>query len=648
MGKAGQKEPTIAGLRKARLREQSTALQETGSPQDVLTKSLPVFLVLTLLATLIYSNTFSAPFVFDDIPNIVENPRIKDLKNFLDLSGSRYIGYLSFALNYHFGNLSLFGYHLINLTIHIANGFLVYLLVRLLFQTPSMSRDGLGETDRASWIALATALLFVVHPIQTQAVTYIVQRFASLATLFYLFSVISYLKGRLPSADVRNKFFWCVLALLSTVLAMKTKEISFTLPIMLVLIEIVFFGAIDKERMVFLIHFLLTLLVIPFSRLDVVGSIEEGFAQQTTVLSRSEYLFTEFRVILTYLRLLLFPINQNLDYDYPVSHSFFESSVLISFLFLLSLFAVSVYSMFVSSSIWFRLAGFGMFWFFLTLSIESSIIPIWDVIFEHRLYLPSVGFLISLSAITFRAIPMKMRSTTATILVVSLLLVFSIATYKRNTVWGEELTLWQDVVTKSPGSQRGHNNLGAFLSKKGELDKAAFHYSRALEINPRFAEAHHNLANTLAKQGKLEEAVQHYLQALQVNPELAEAKRNLANVYTNLGAKLKQQSQIDEAAHLFSEAVQLNSDLDAAHYNLGTILAIQGRNEDAAFHFSEVLRIHPNDAVAHNDLGAAYYHLGRLQEALREFETASRMNPQLSEPRVNTEAVQRALGRSKH
>lgn len=641
MGKASQ--------RKIRPKEPTPVLQEIDfPPPHFLTRPLPVFFLLAVLATLIYSNTFSVPFIFDDVPNIVENSRIKDLRNLLDFSGSRYIGYLSFSLNYYFNGLQLFGYHTVNLAIHIINAFLVYLFVRLLLQTPAIKQGNSSGTDRASWIALATALLFVVHPIQTQAVTYIVQRFASLATLFYLLSVVSYLKGRLPSADVRNKFFWCVLALLSTVLAMKTKEISFTLPIMLVLIEIVFFGAIDKERMVFFVPFLLTLLIIPLSRLDVVGNIGEGFAQQTTVLSRGEYLFTEFRVILTYLRLLLFPINQNLDYDYPVSHSLFEPSVLISFLFLSTLFAVSVYFMFVSSSIWFKLAGFGMFWFFLTLSIESSIIPIWDVIFEHRLYLPSVGFLISLSAITFRAIPMKVRSTTATILVVSLLLVFSIATYKRNIVWGEELTLWQDVVTKSPGSQRGHINLGAFLSKKGELDKAAFHYSRALEINPRFAEAHHNFANTLAKQGRLEEAVQHYLQALQVNPELAEAKRNLANVYTNLGAKLKQQSQIEEAAHLFSEAVQLNSDLDAAHYNLGTILAGQGRNEEAAFHFSEVLRINPNDAVAHNDLGAAYYHLGRLQEALREFETASKMNPQLSEPRVNTEAVQRVLGRSKH
>ncbi|TAK09642.1 MAG: tetratricopeptide repeat protein [Candidatus Manganitrophaceae bacterium] len=520
MGKASQ--------RKIGSKEPTRVLQEIDfPPPHFLTRPLSVFLLLAVLATLIYSNTFSVPFIFDDVPNIVENPRIKDLRNFLDLSGSRYIGYLSFALNYHFGNLSLFGYHLINLIIHIANGFLVYLLVRLLFQTPSISRGDWGETDRASWIALATALLFVVHPIQTQAVTYIVQRLASLATLFYLLSVVFYLKGRLPSADVRNKFFWCVLALLSTVLAMKTKEISFTLPIMLVLIEIVFFGTLDKERMVFLIPFLLTLLVIPFSRLDVVGSIEEGFAQQTTVLSRSEYLFTEFRVILTYLRLLLFPINQNLDYDYPVSHSSFEPSVLISLLFLLTLFAMSVYFVFVSSSTWLSLAGFGIFWFFLTLSVESSIIPIWDVIFEHRLYLPSVGFLMTLSMILFGGIRVKIRDKAAAILLLGVLLVFSVATYKRNIVWGEELTLWQDVVTKSPGSQRGHNNLGAFLSKKGELDKAAFHYSKALEINPRFAEAHHNLANTLAKQGRLEEAVQHYLQALQINPGLAQARERL-------------------------------------------------------------------------------------------------------------------------
>jgi len=145
--------------------------------EDLLARPLTVLLLLTFLATLIYSNTFSVPFHFDDTTNIVKNPQIKDLKNFLDFSGSRYVGFLSFALNYHFGGLHIFGYHLVNLLIHIINGFLVYSLVLLLFKT---SRGQETPADpklittthdspiaAAPWVAIAAALLFVAHPIQT-------------------------------------------------------------------------------------------------------------------------------------------------------------------------------------------------------------------------------------------------------------------------------------------------------------------------------------------------------------------------------------------------------------------------------------------------------------------------------------------------
>jgi len=287
-------------------------------PKGLLARPLAVLLLLSLLDTLIYSNTFSIPFQFDDADNIVQNPQVKDLANFFDLSGSRYVGFLSFALNYSVGGLQVFGYHLVNLFIHITNSFLVYSLVLLLFKAEShhspLTTQDLQLTT-APWIALATALLFVAHPIQTQAVTYIVQRFASLVTLFYLLTVVCYLKWRLASSETRSRFLWYGGAVLSTVLAMKTKENSFTLPFMILLVEAVFFRSFNKRRWVALIPFLLTLLIIPVSRGDALGEAE-GFARDTTAISRSEYLFTQFRVIVTYIRLLFLPIYQNLDYDY--------------------------------------------------------------------------------------------------------------------------------------------------------------------------------------------------------------------------------------------------------------------------------------------------------------------------------------------
>ncbi len=331
--------------------QQTTSPSSFFGPNDFPVRSLAVLLLLSLLAALIYSSTFSIPFHFDDADNIVQNPQIKDLANFFDLSGSRYVGFLSFALNYSVGGLQVFGYHLVNLIIHIANGFLVYSLVLLLFKaesqhSPLMAHD--SQPTTASWIALAAALLFVAHPIQTQAVTYIVQRFASLVTLFYLLTVVCYLKWRLASSETRSRILWYGGAVLSTVLAMKTKENSFTLPFMILLLEGVFFQSSTRKRWLALLPFLLTLPIIPLSHSGAMGEGEAGFAQETAEISGSDYLFTQFRVIVTYIRLLFLPIQQNLDYDYPIYHSILEPAVLLSFLFLLSIFILSLFVIFHS------------------------------------------------------------------------------------------------------------------------------------------------------------------------------------------------------------------------------------------------------------------------------------------------------------
>ncbi|MBI4412380.1 MAG: hypothetical protein HY541_07855, partial [Deltaproteobacteria bacterium] len=396
---------------------------------------MKVLFLLSLAALLVYSNTFSVPFHYDDQLNIVDNPQVHSLADFTDFLGSRSVGFLSFALNYAAGGLNVFGYHLVNLLIHVANGFLVYWLVVLLFQSVIPAKAGIQSLrpgmdsrfrgndvfGRSGYVALTTALLFIVHPIQTQAVTYVVQRLASLMTLFYLLAVVCYLKWRLfgettdqgpgtrdQKLQVTGLFkrslvtghrslvtghwsrVWYVASLLSTLLAMKTKENSFTLPFMILLVEWVFFRPVRKKQWMALIPFLLTLLIVPFSMGAAPG--EEQFAQQTMSLSRTDYLFTQFRVIVTYLRLLVLPINQNVDYGYPAYHSLFEPTVFASFLLLLSLFTPAVYLLFrpksgtapvqgnvQSSTLNFelltlnfplRLVSFGILWFFITLSIE--------------------------------------------------------------------------------------------------------------------------------------------------------------------------------------------------------------------------------------------------------------------------------------
>ncbi|HWR58589.1 MAG TPA: hypothetical protein VN328_06845, partial [Thermodesulfovibrionales bacterium] len=425
--------------------------------------------LICLVCFLSYSNTFNVPFQFDDLHNISEKPYVRDINMFFDPSRSsqdssfvmRSVAYITFAVNYWIHGNDVVGYHILNTAIHLLNGFLVYFLVLLTFRTSCLGSEKLkvknekaeqGPEDPSPFtfhlshlFPLAVALLFVSHPVQTQAVTYIVQRLASLATLFYLLSLLMYIKWRLGqqepgdrsqetevgsqqskarTRDSRLKTgSYYFLSLISAVLAMKTKEIAFTLPLVIALYEFMFFGGGLKKRILYLVPLLLTMLIIPLGLIsigkptgEIIGDVSDA-TKVGTDISRWDYLFSEFRVIVTYIRLLFFPVNQNLDYDYPVYHSFSDPNVFLSFLLLVSIFGLGVYLAYRS---WFmahrkrlqanetltpdnelsamsyqRLIAFGIFWFFITLFVESSVIPIADVIFEHRLYLPSVGFFIA-------------------------------------------------------------------------------------------------------------------------------------------------------------------------------------------------------------------------------------------------------------
>jgi tetratricopeptide (TPR) repeat protein len=603
---------------------------------DWFTHPLTALLLIGLIAALIYSNTFSASFHFDDVPNITDNPRIKHIAHYLDFSGSRYFGFLSFALNYHFGGLSLFGFHLVNLLIHITNGVLVYWLIRLLFQSPRLSPNP-AFAPAAPVIALCTALLFVVHPVQTQAVTYIVQRFASLATLFYLLTVVCYLRWRLNPPDKNRRHLWYAAAFLATIMAMKTKEITFTLPFMLLLVEFVAFGPPGRKQWIGLIPFFLTLPVIPLSRPGAMGEGEVGLARQTMDISRMDYLFTEFRVIVTYLRVLVLPVNQNLDYNYPVSHSLFEPAVFLSFLFLAALGATAIFLLFSSrceTDPRLRLIGFGILWFFLTLAIESSIIPIRDVIFEHRLYLPSVGFWLAATTALFGFFP-RWRVPVA-IGVGILIVLFSIATYQRNRIWQDEFSLWSDVVKKRPNKVRGYLSLGVAYKAIGQIDQAIQEYKTAIALQPDFADAHNNLGVAYKEMGKYDDAIAEYKTALSIDPGLAMAHNNLGETLDKLG-------RIPEAFVEIQKAAQLNPDDALIHYNLGNIYREAGQFDKAIQEFKTASILNPDHFDAYNNLGLGYYIQGKLPEALLALKRAVQIKPDYAEAHNNLGVVYKEL-----
>jgi hypothetical protein len=291
---------------------------------------------------------------------------------------SRAFGYFTFALNYRAHGLDVRSSHAVNLAIHILNAIMVYFIVMLTFRTPIL--EGSALKGRSGFMAFLTALLFVCHLVHPQAVTYMYQRFASLATFFYLASFLSYIRSQL-SMKRAVQYTHYALALVFAILAMKTKELIVTLPFVIA----VYIKRDLKRRLISTFSLFLVILLFSLVIIGLYGSFAETTKEikLQTNLSRTDYLFTQFRVIVTYLRLLVLPINQNLDYDYPIYRSFFNPQVLLSFFFLLGWGALGIYLIYRSrvSDRALRFIAFGIFWFFITLSVESTIIPIVDVIF---------------------------------------------------------------------------------------------------------------------------------------------------------------------------------------------------------------------------------------------------------------------------
>jgi hypothetical protein len=548
--------------------------------------------VIALLGLIVYSNTFNVPFLLDDHRNIVDNRMIKDLSYYIDPAGadqfagateypmfkSRYVGSLTFALNYRVHGLDVRGYHAVNIAIHIVNALLVYWLVLLTFMTPFMRESRLKDYSRH--IALFSALLFVAHPVQTQAVTYIIQRFASLATMFYMLSLVLYIRCRLCGALNSKSAVLYALALISAVLAIKTKETAFTLPVMVALYEFLFFGGSLRKRFLYLLPLLLTMLIIPLTLLgadrpfgEIIGGVGEATRLRAEV-SRADYLFTQFRVIATYIRLMFLPVNQNLDYDYPVFHSLLNPQVILSFVLLISLVVFGSFLLHRSraSEPVLRLLSFGIFWFFITLSVESSIIPIKDIIFEHRLYLPGVAFLPAFVVGIFYAtekLGAKKIFTVTAAICVAVAISFSVAAHSRNAVWKSELSLWRDVLSKSPEKARPHTNIGNAYLAKGMADKAIEHYQIALRLpeditdpvgDYNYSKIHYNLGKAYASKRLLDIALRHYRTAITLDPRSHRPHFAIGVIYLERGF-------VYEARAKFETAQRLNPhDGDAAKF----------------------------------------------------------------------------------
>ena len=580
------------------MQDKSQTGQPTGRPdsfkrqsrRDILNFTLKTSLAaLTIfLVFLIYSSSLEGPFVLDDGSNIKDNPAIRltrlSWSGLIDAASksplsNRPLAYISFALNYYHHSYRTVGFRLVNILIHMSAGLFLFLFIKTTLGLPALA----SRFENSRWLAYITVLIWLVHPLHIQSVTYIVQRMNSMSSMFYVLSMLCYARARLTQSPI---FKWLLAAacLMSGILALGTKETAATLPCFILLYEWFFFQDLSREWLKRQLPFLIGVFIL----LVGVSLIYLGDHPFAKILSRYEFrnftltqrVLTEFRVVILYLSLLIYPHPNrlNLDYDFPLSHSLIDP--LTTLLALVAIIGLLTWSLCLAKKD--RLISFCLLWYFGNLVIESSIIGL-ELVFEHRTYLPSMMIVLMAAILTDR----YLRSNILKIATVcAIALVFSAWTYERNIIWSNPVSLWSDVVKKSPQKVRAHNNLGNALKNQGKIEEAIAHFNKALQINPGYAKAHNNLGTALASQGKTAEAIKQFGIALYINPGYA-----------------------------------------AAHSNIGVALAGQNELEKAIFHFREALRLQPDYAKVHSNLGAALVRQGKLQEALEHFYTALRLKP---------------------
>ena len=590
-------------------------------------KSFLIILFFTALSVAIYSNTFNSPFVLDDLRKIEENPSIRVsqlslteiVKAGFQSAKARPIAFMTLALNHSLHKYDVYGYHVVNVAIHILTGFFLYLFLATTLKISSIQ----PRYSHPHLIAFFAALIWLVHPIQTQSVTYIVQRMNSMASLFFILSFLFYAYGRLTD-DNKKKCIWFSASTIVWLLSLGCKQITAILPLLVFLYEWYFFQDLNKEwfkkRLKYLLgisafFILLFLIYTGFSPWEKIQSLHDFAQHEFTITER---LLTQFRVVIYYISLIFLPLPSrlNLDYDFVLSQSLINPiSTLLSLVAIAGIIALAVYLAKKE-----RLISFCVLWFFGTHLIESSILPL-AIIFIHRNYLPSMMVCLIPVVLTYRYIKLDwLKVGLLSLLVVGL----SVWTYQRNRVWQNKVTLWSDVVKKSPGKARPHFNLGAAFSEQKRDEEAIPLYQRALEINPKLAQPHINLGEALERHNKIEEAAEHYRAALQIKPDLPEA-------HNNIGSILAKQGRTEEAIQSYQNALKIRPHFALAHFNLAHTLVENGKVEQGIRHYYQAIRFKPEYAEAHNNLGGVFIKLGETEKAIKHYIAALQIDPNLVE-----------------
>jgi tetratricopeptide (TPR) repeat protein len=600
----------------------------------------PVFVadgLLVLAGLAVYANSFSGPFVFDDTYSIPLNGTIRRLATALAPPGNgttvsgRPLLNFSFALNYAISGLNVWSYHALNLLIHVLAGLTLFGIVRRTLALPivanhcrsllagdplratSGAKPAEGESRASSLLqsqalplAFAVALLWTLHPLQTESVTYIVQRSESLMGLFYWLTLYCFIRG----ATSARAGAWIALSLLACLAGMATKEVMVSAPVMVLLYDRTFLAGSFREawrrRGRWYLGLAATWLLLGWL---VVGAANRGGTAGFGVgVGFWQYAATQFEAVACYLWLALWPHPLIVDYGARWVSSI---SDVVPYAMVVAMVVAGT-----AVALWRRPAlGFCGAWFLAILAPTSLVPGIRQTIVEHRMYLalaPVIVLLVlGLNALLRRRVWV-------------LLLVIAVGwgsiTVQRNCDYRSDLVLWRDTVARHPGNSGPHLSLGDALFERGQPAAALAQFEEALRLSPGDADAYYNAANALVRLGRMDEAIGHYQAALQLRPDYFDA-------HTNLGETFLRTGRFPEAVKQYEAAVLLEPELPEAYYNLGNALDRAGRLPAAIRELEWAVRLRPDYSEAHNNLGNLFTRGGNVAAAVAQYEAAVRADP---------------------
>jgi tetratricopeptide (TPR) repeat protein len=598
--------------------------------------------VLIFAGMVAYHNSFTGPFVFDDTWSIPLNPSIRQFGTALSppndngqtVSGRPLLN-LSFAVNYAISGRDVWSYHAGNLLIHIAAGLVLFGLVRRALLLPAL-RGRFGR-DALS-VSLAAAALWLVHPLQTESVTYIAQRAESLMALWYLLTLYCFVRGA-----GERKTAWLAMSVVACLLGMATKEVMVSAPLMVLLCDRALVAGSFREtwarRKTYYAFLAATLLLLLWLVITTgnrgntagFGLVKSAVAADATTWT---YLLTQAKAITTYIGLAFWPRGQVFDYGTAIVTN--AGAVWLQGLCVLAL---------AGGALWLSVrrpaAGLAAFFFFAVLAPTSSFVPVaTEPVAEHRMYLPLVSLALAAALGSHWLIGRKNKPTwVAAVCVVVCLL--AVLTVRRNRVYGDDLLLWRDTVEKVPGSARANNNYANALARNPDTCGEALRYcQRAIDLNPEFALSYNNYGYALGRLKRFDEALPYYDKALGLR------QGDMEIMLSNRGFALYSLGRLAEAESDYKASLQIRPDYEEALNNYGNVLQSLGRPDEALVHIDRALEVDPRFAAAWNNRGNVFSARGLdRDEALRCYKLAAALDPMLWEAQDNVGRYCMLLGR---